>query len=452
MGSEILAANGGTPEISGLAAQLPFRGYQLRRGLSRSLDLMRMLPLTLRGVTSVNMGGVIGQFENAFCRLTGSRYALAMTNGTATLHSAYFAVGVGPGTEVIVPSYTWHATATPVLLCGATPVFCDIDPRTLTLDPDAIEAAVTERTRAICVLHAWGNPAPMDRIMDIARRHDLAVVEDCSHAHGASYQGKSVGTWGDVGCFSLQGSKTVDAGEGGVATTQDPELYDRMVLLGHNYMVGGGGQKADTFPFGDISLGVKYRPHLAAMVLGLGSLKGLPKRNAHAARSWEILCEELADAPGIRAIETTPGGVRNGYYAFVFEYQGEDFGGPDTPEFVRLVRAEGASIDVDQYRDTLLHTLPLFRDYPRNELGGGYDPTRPFEEQLSRVELPVTERLAKRLVRFPREFNVLSHDFVRRTAKAVKKVLNGIVPAGANRIPETAGGAPEPMERAASRG
>jgi dTDP-4-amino-4,6-dideoxygalactose transaminase len=126
-----------------------------------------------------------------------------MCNGTATLHSAYFAVGVGPGKEVIVPSYTWHATATPVLQCGATPVFCDIDPRSLNADPDDIERRITERTQAICVVHVWGNPAEMDRIMEIANRYKIKVIEDCWHAHGAVYKGKSVGAWGDIGCFSL---------------------------------------------------------------------------------------------------------------------------------------------------------------------------------------------------------------------------------------------------------
>ena len=148
-----------------------------RRGLRLSGDLLRMLPWTLAGQTTITDGsGVINRFEKAFCR-SGAAFALAMTNGTATLHSAYFAVGVGPGCEVIVPSYTWHASATPVLQCGATPVFCDIDPNTLTADPDDIERRITERTKAICVVHVWGNPAQMDRIMEIANRHRIAVVK-----------------------------------------------------------------------------------------------------------------------------------------------------------------------------------------------------------------------------------------------------------------------------------
>src|SRR5207249_3027548 len=137
------------------------------------------------------------------------RHGLVMNSGTAALHSAYFAAGVGPGSEVIVPSYTFFASAAPILQCGGTPVFCDVDERTLTADPDDVERRITPRTRAICVVHMWGNPARMDRFSEIARRHRVALIEDCSHAHGASYRGRPVGSWGDIGCFSLQGEKAV---------------------------------------------------------------------------------------------------------------------------------------------------------------------------------------------------------------------------------------------------
>jgi dTDP-4-amino-4,6-dideoxygalactose transaminase len=446
MESKQLAINGGPRSIG---RDLPFRPYRvrndfpllrsrLRHGLVRSYDLLKMLPLTLRGVTTIpDASGIVGRFEAAFCELTGAEFAMAMNSGTATLHSAYFAVGVGPGTEVIVPSYTWHATATPVLLCGAVPVFCEIDPRTLTLDPDDIERRITDRTRAICALHAWGNPAEMDRIVEIAERHGIYVIEDASHAHGAVYKDKPVGTWGHVGCFSLQGSKTVDGGEAGVAITNDPVLYDHMALLGQNVLVKRG-QKAQTFDYGDISLGAKYRPHAAAMYLAHAALRRLPERNRRAARAWQWLCEELEDVACIRPIPTTPGGVRGGFYAFVFEYTGSDLGGPGTEEFVAAIRAEGAPLDVDQFRGSLLHTLPLFNELDRTKLGGGcYDPTRPWHENLSKVALPATERVTERLVKFPPILYALPESYVRSCARAVKKVAAALVPAAAaaERVP-----------------
>ena len=152
-----------------------------------------VLALMDQGVVSIGgPTGVVGEFEAAFAAMTGSRHALAMNSGTATLHSAYFAVGIGPGDEVLVPAYTWHASATPIIHCAATPVFCDIRPESLTLDPDDVERRITARTKALCVVHVFGNVCDMDRLCDIARRHDLALIEDASHAHGALWRGQLV--------------------------------------------------------------------------------------------------------------------------------------------------------------------------------------------------------------------------------------------------------------------
>jgi perosamine synthetase len=428
MSGDKLAIHGGPRAVD---ARRPQQVARIKRGLLRSFDLMKMLPLTMRGVTSLQSGeGIVRRFETAFAEMVETRYALAMNSGTAAIHSAYFAVGVGPGTEVIVPAYTWHATATPILQCGAVPVFCEIDPRTLVLDPDQVERRVNERTRAICVLHPWGHPAPMDRFLEIAERHGLYVIEDCSHAHGATYRGKPVGSWGHVGCFSLQGSKTVEGGEAGVATTDDPMLIDRMLLLGHNHLLGHGSQKANTFAdFPDVSLGVKYRPHTAAMYLAYASLRRLPARNARAARVWEWLCDELEGTPGVRPIPTVEGGTRGGYYSYILEYQGEDFGGPPTEVFVEALAAEGAPAQLDQYRDGLLHHNPVFATLDRSRLGGGcWDPTRPWQENVVKVDLPVTERIARRLVRFPIVMQDYPEATVRECGRAVKKVLRALIP------------------------
>jgi dTDP-4-amino-4,6-dideoxygalactose transaminase len=242
-----------------------------------------------------------------------------------------------------------------------------------------------------------------------------------------------VGTFGEVGCFSLQGAKAVEGGEAGVAVTNDPVLYDRMALLGHNVLVKKG-QKANSFPdYGDVSLGVKYRPHAAAMYLADAALRRLPERNRRATRAWDWLCAELDGVAGIRPIAGTPGGVRGGFYAFVLEYTGEDLGGPNTETFVAAVNAEGAPLLLDQFRGRLLHTLPVFRSLDRRALGGGcFDPTRPWEENLSaRTSLPVSERLVDRLVAFPPQLYGVPEGFVRGCARAVKKVLAGLLPAGA---------------------
>jgi len=396
-----LAIHGGSKKVGG---RLPLLVQRAAYGAQRTWDLAGVLPWFARGITTIADGsGPVAALEADFRELTGAEHALAMTNGTACLHSAYFAVGVKPGTEVIVPSYTWHASATPILACGAVPVFCEIDPRTLTLDPDDVERRITERTRAISVVHVWGNPADMDRILEIARRHDLAVVEDCSHAHGALYRGRPVGSFGDVGCFSLQAAKTVEGGECGVAVTSDPALFDRMLLLGHNGRLIHG-QAAASFRVGNTSLGFKYRPHLVAAVLGHASARRLARRNRAAADTWALLCRLLADQPALRPIATPPEATRGGYYAFVFEYRGEELGGLDTAGFVEAVAAEGAPLARDQYLGALPHRTPLFRDLDRRTLGGVFhDPTRPWNESRSTHDLPVTEAMSEQSARQGRQ-------------------------------------------------
>jgi perosamine synthetase len=406
---------------------------RLKRGLRLSGDLLTMLPWTLMGQTTITDGsGIIKKFETAFSRFTGSAFALAMTNGTATLHSAYFALGVGPGTEVIVPSYTWHASATPVLQCGATPVFCDIDPHTLTADPDDIERRITSRTKAICVVHVWGNPADMDRIMQIANRRGIKVIEDCSHAHGAVYKGKSVGTWGAIGCFSLNSGKAVDAGEAGVAVTDDPVLFDHMLLLGHFGRIQNG-QAARTFNVGDMSLGMKYRPHTAAIHLAMASLKRLDELNARSEETWHILCEEIEGVAGIRPQVTMPKAVRGGFMAFVFVYEGQELGGPPREQFVETVRVRGAPLSADRYSQInytygMLHQAPLFTSLDRRALGGGcYDPTRPWQDLVAKVSLPTCERVSQQLVSFPR-LDQISPKNARSFGRILREVLMTVVP------------------------
>lgn len=426
MSSQDLAIRGGSKTVRGM---FPGPLTRVKTAAVLTSDVIGMIPRIARGKTTIGDGSrIIKKFEDAFRKLTGSEYALAMNNGTATLHSAYVAVGVGPGSEVIVPAYTWHATATPVLQCCATPVFCDIDPRTLTADPDDIERKITERTKAIAVVHVWGNPAEMDRIMDVADRHGIPVVEDCSHAHGAVYKGKAVGTWGAIGCFSLNSKKAVDGGEAGVAVTDDPALFDRMLLLGHFGRIQKG-QAAQTFDIGDMSLGHKYRPHQCAIHLAMGSIKRLSKLNSRSARAWEWLCHELRDVPGITPQETLPGAVRAGFQEFVLVYEGAELGGPTREEFVKAVRKEGAPLVENRYAKInytygMLHKAPLFTTFDRRTLGGAcYDPTRSWEDQCRTVSLPVCERLTEQLVSFPR-FDTASRGYVRACGRAIKKVVS----------------------------
>ena len=268
MANEKLALEGGTPAVSGPVND---GGRQVTEG-----EKQAVVELMDKGVLSIGSGGVLGALESEFAAFIGRRYGLAVCNGTSSLHSAYVAAGVGPGTEVIVPAYTWHATVTPILHASATPVFAEIDRRTLCLDPDDVERRITPRTRAICVVQVWGNVPDMERFRAIADRHRLVLIEDASHAHGASFRGRKVGAFGDLACFSMQGGKAVSGGELGMIVTDNPEYFDRMLLLGHFGRIEGG-QAGPTFPgIGDMSLGAKYRAHPYAVAIARCHLKRLP--------------------------------------------------------------------------------------------------------------------------------------------------------------------------------
>ena len=414
-----LAIHGGPPAVSSR--------YRERWRSVRPRDLLAILRYGLRDVSTMAKGeGPIAEFEQRFARLTQTRHALAMNSGTATLHSAYIAAGVKPGTEVIVPSYTFFASAAPILQCGATPVFCDVDERTLTADPDDVERRISPRTRAICVVHIWGNPARMDRFAEIARRHQVALIEDCSHAHGASYQGRPVGSWGDIGCFSLQGAKAVSGGEAGIAVTDDPALFDRMLVLGH-YGRLKRGQATGAFQTDYISLGLKYRPHLYAVLLALGSLSRLEQLNRCRRRNYQILAAELEGCPAVRPVATTPGAVRGGFLEFVLRYDADHAGGWSCKAFVEAARAEGVPVEEERYarigdQRRMLHESPVFTTLDLSQLGGCVGGSR---QEAAAAEhdrrLPVTEGLGGRLMTLP-PFTKVSERFVRECARALSKV------------------------------
>lgn len=178
-----------------------------------------------------SQGKYIGKFEEMFAAFCGTKHGVAVSNGTVALHLALTALGIGPGDEVIVPALTFIATANVVRHCHAEPVFVDVCRSNWNIDPDLIEKAITPRTKAIIPVHLYGQPCDMDRIMAIAKRHRLWVVEDAAEAHGAEYQGRRVGAIGDMGCFSFYGNKIITTGEGGIIVTNNPELDEKLRIL-----------------------------------------------------------------------------------------------------------------------------------------------------------------------------------------------------------------------------
>ncbi len=393
---------------------LPYRERWRQVGLR---DLAKIVRYAQKDVTTLfGSRSPVGSFEQAFARMCHCRYGLAMNSGTAALHSAFFACGIRPGDEVIVPSYTFFASVAPMLPLGARPIFCEIDPATLTADPADIERRITEKTRAICVVHVWGNPARMDVIRDIAKRHKLRLIEDCSHAHGATYQGRPVGSWGDIGCFSLQGQKPVSGGEAGIAVTNDPTLYDHMLALGH-YGRTATDQKAQTHDLGNLSFGIKYRPHLYAIVLAHGGLRRLSQLNKLRIRNYQILEKELQDCDGVSVVEAYDGACRGGLLEFIVRIDRKKLGHWSRGAFAEAAAAEGVPISADRYGP--LHHQAMF--YWAPAWLTSHDAPADNGGALPRPELPITDATCSELLSLP-PFTNVNPQFVSQCGQALKKV------------------------------
>ncbi|MGD1090980.1 MAG: DegT/DnrJ/EryC1/StrS family aminotransferase [Bryobacteraceae bacterium] len=213
-------------------------------------------------------GRFVSCFEEEFARFCGVEYAIACDTGTSALHLALMGLNVGPGDEVIVPTLTFVATANAVRYCGAEPVFVDSEPRTMNLDPDKIEGAITPQTRGIVAVHLYGHPADLDPILDIAQRHNLFVLEDAAEAHGAKYRGRTVGAIGSAACFSFFGNKIVTTGEGGMVTTRNAAFAEKVRLLRGQ---GMDPQRRYWFPV----VGYNYRMTNIQAAIGLAQMENI---------------------------------------------------------------------------------------------------------------------------------------------------------------------------------
>ena len=239
-------------------------------------------------------------FNERYAEFTGAKYAVMMANGTVTLECALIALGVGPGDEVIVPAHTWLATGEAVVYVGATPVIVDIEPTTLCMDPAAFEAAITPRTKAVIPVHLFGSMADLDKILAIANKHGIKVIEDCAHAHGGEWKGRGVGSWGDAGSWSFQQSKLLTSGEGGAITTNDEHLWEVVGRLSHiGYQRGAKqGEPSTPPPMGLICH--NYRVTEFQAIILLDQLETLRKDTELRAKNADYLREKLEAIPGIR--------------------------------------------------------------------------------------------------------------------------------------------------------
>lgn len=247
------------------------------------------------------------RFEQEFARRLGMRHAVALPSCTAGLHLALLALGVRPGDEVIVPEITWIASAAPVSYVGATPVFADVDPETWCLDIASFKNCITPRTRAVIPVDLYGGMPRMDELLAVARRHNIAVIEDAAEAIGAEYRHRAAGSWGDVGVFSFHGSKTLTTGEGGMLVTNDDALWQRVLVLRDH------GRRPGDRSFFNQEVAWKYKMSALQAALGLAQLQRLDELLHRKRLIFRWYQEELGHVPGLR-LNAEPPGTKNAYW------------------------------------------------------------------------------------------------------------------------------------------
>jgi len=277
----------------------------------------------------------VARFQEEFARHHDAKFGIACANGTAAIEILLKALGIGPGDEVIVPAYTFIATATSVLQVNAVPIFVDIDPETYNIDPARVEEAITPRTRAIIPVHFAGQAADMDALLAIARKHKLFLVEDAAHAHGAEWKGKKLGALGDGGTFSFQASKNMTAGEGGIILTNSANV----AALCESYL--WAGRQVGRPWYEHHRLGWNYRLTEFQGAILLQQLERLEEQNARRAENADYLTREVSGIPGLRPLKADPRATLRSHHLYMLRYAAQEVGGLPRDRFVQALVAEG---------------------------------------------------------------------------------------------------------------
>ena len=419
MAHEQLALLGGEMSVKSDASDIFAWPIVTDRHEQAVLDVLRARKMSGIEITK--------EFEKKYAESLGRKYALAYNNGTAAILGAMYALDIGLGDEVICPSVTYWASVAQAYSLGATPVFADIDSETLCIDPKDIEHRITPRTKAIVVVHYAGMPAEMDAIMKIAAEHDLKIIEDASHAHGALYKGRQVGTFGEAAAFSLMTGKALAIGEGGILFTDDRRVYERAILFGH-YIRHDEITLNELKPFAGLPCGgAKHRIHQISSAFGLVQLELYPKQMAEIDKAMNYFCDLLEDTAGIRPIRPAKGTntTKGGWYYPHFRYNAEELGGLSLSRFADAVRAEGSICNPGCNKP--LHRHPLFTEM---DVYGHGRPTRiahldpPAQVDRYVQSLPVAEGIMARVFETP-WFKHYRPEMIEKHAMAYKKVVAG---------------------------
>lgn len=382
-----LAIHGGTAVNSDPWPHWPQWSEQEREALGAVLD-------------AGEWGGfdaAVGEFERAFAARLDAEHCIAATNGTMTLEAALRALDVGPGDEVIVPPYTFIATANAPRLVGAMPVFVDIDINTFNLDVDAVAAAITPRTKAIIPVHFAGLPVDLDRLLPLAAQHGIAVVEDAAHAHGSTWHGRPVGALAQIGSFSFQASKNLTAGEGGALVTNDAGLYDRLWSYVNQGRTPGGAW----YEHGNLGNNLRITGWQAAILaVQLTRLDAqLQQRMANARR----LIAFLDEVDGLMPLAWDERAENHAFHLFIMRYDAAGFAGLPREQFVAALKAEGVPCSTG-------YPMPLYAQPPLQE---------PFARL---TPCPATEEACREAIWLTQNMLLAAPDMIDRIAEAILKI------------------------------
>ena len=382
---EKLALLGGTPAIKEAAPAELFKWpIMTQEDYDAAMDIVVNNKFSNTDITI--------KFQEEFAEWQGRKYALAFTNGTMSLTAAMFAIGLGEGDEIICPTKTYWGSVSQAAWFGATAVFCNIN-QMLSLDPDDLERCITPKTKAIIAVHYFGYPCDMDRIMEIANKHNLYVIEDVSHAHGTLYKGKKVGSFGHIAAMSMMSWKLFAAGEMGMLVTDDHKLYERAIAFGHYERNNEKfiTENEDLKNYYHIALGgVKGRVNQVCSALGRVQLKYFDERCANIREAMNYFYDQLEKLPGLKPlrVDESDGSMMGGYYSPHVAYVPEELGGLSATRFAEAVTAEfNGAFKSRAGGNFCLHTHKYFKTFdpkhpfvPKEDAGRSDEELAPSEE------------------------------------------------------------------------
>jgi perosamine synthetase len=378
-------------------------------------DYMRNMKYNNKGYPTV-----VELLEKEFSEYNNIKYTLTTNSGTSALQAAYFAIGIKGGDEVIVPTLTFYATATPLFQLGATPVLIDCDPGTYNIDPKQIEKRITNKTKAIAVTHLWGHPCEMDEILQIASTYNLKVIEDCSHAHGALYKGKKVGTFGDISCFSLDNKKIMACGEAGLLCTNSKTLFERALIF------GDFGPRPEfevknhaLLKFASTGLGNKFRMNPMAAAVARIRLKNLDYYIEERSKRLNYLSKAMEEIPGISGPVTKEYCTRGAFFGYKPSYNKDELNDLQLDEFIVILQSEG--MDIRKTVSPPLHQLHLFKTKLNKILPNTAKDSWSYELIKSKDEFKNSERIMDTTFSLP-TFTFETFDLIDSYIIAFKKV------------------------------